>query len=131
MKFAAHYLFDGQKLIKNIIITTDSQNCISLEINDFIIEKSSMLFYNGVLIPKFSTKIFNYQELQNFIEILLDMQIINNTLEKILSEFIFYLQPETLDFKLKNNVKTGFLLLENIDLQKLIINEKSILRNIN
>jgi len=124
-KYAAHFLFDGMKLIKNAIVSVDNQYRIDIEYNDFIIEKSNMSFYNGILIPKFSLKKFSYEELHNFVKILLKLQNNTNNIEKILSEFIMFLQPENLFLELNFQQKTGFLLLENLDLQNLKITQKT------
>jgi cytosine/adenosine deaminase-related metal-dependent hydrolase len=53
--FAANYIFDGQSLIKNSLITVDTSGKIIYigKENDALIERPKMIFYNGILSPGF------------------------------------------------------------------------------
>ena len=53
--FAANYIFDGEKLIKNAFISLDKNGIIKYisEENQALKEKPFMSFYNGILSPGF------------------------------------------------------------------------------
>lgn len=53
--FAANYIFDGESLIKNSLITVDNSGRIIYvgKENDALIERPKMIFYNGILSPGF------------------------------------------------------------------------------
>lgn len=90
--FAANYVFDGKRFIRNACISFDNNGklqCVGEE-NSGLVERERMIFYNGVLCPFFLCSLPKNVPLKPFLESL---------------DLIF------------NDAKLPIILLENVDLE--------------
>lgn len=76
LHFAANYIFNGDVLIKNSLVTTDEQGEILFvgKEGDAIKERPHMIFFNGIISPGF---IFN-KTFENHTDIIKNVNLNNN-----------------------------------------------------
>lgn len=99
--YAANYIFDGSRLIKNACISRNDDDTILVgEENSGLIERPQMIFYNGIICPSPKKTSF----------------IADSSIERFLKE-------SDLRFN-----RFPIAILENCDLQKLTFTQNSRIR---
>jgi len=120
-KIAAHYLFSGSgNLQAKQVVCLDDNGCIR-SIQPFEEETAATIFLNGVLCPAFSLPgndhILSIEEASD----LLKRIWLSNPLLPINELLVFY----TSDNELRIGSRVPLWCIENIDLKKLLLQEKT------
>lgn len=106
--FAANYVFDGRTFIKNCCLSfSDDDQLISIgRENSGFEEKERMIFYNGILCPRFDIDILKENKLP-------------------LREFLM-----SLGLNFADSTMLPIVLLENVDLQTLNFTNETIAKEV-
>lgn len=126
--FAAHYIFDGETLIKNSFITVGESGIIKYisKRDEGLIERPRMIFFNGIICPSFITINNVLEEKRNVLSDIKSFSKKNEqfTLVEILKIFTkdYAILLGKLELgRLEIGLNPGIILLENIDIQNLKI----------
>ncbi|MDR2009624.1 MAG: hypothetical protein LBQ22_04005 [Bacteroidales bacterium] len=133
--FAANYLFNGSKLIKNSYLSVDDNGIIRYvsKEGEATIERPRMIFYNGIISPYFITDKNDIASHKKSLDTLKKISFTQpeiplvELLKLYISDFA-ETKKDTTTKILKKGIKSGIILIENLDLINLKLKDNTFVK---